>query len=60
MTTDRLVAVHEAVQELCRDLYGVTAVTHESTGQVCNLPSTTRQASDRVLEQHLGGRSVRL
>ena len=43
MTTDGLVAVLEAVQTLCRDSYGVTAVTHESTEQVCNLPSTTRQ-----------------
>ena len=45
MTTDGLVAVLEAVQTLCRDSYGVTAVTHESTGQVCNLPSTTRLAA---------------
>ena len=43
MSADGLVAVFEAVQALCRGPYGVTAVTHESTGQVCNLPSTTRQ-----------------
>ena len=43
MTTDRLVAVLKAVQELCGNPYGVTAVTGESTGQVCILPSTARQ-----------------
>ena len=59
MTIDGLVAVLEAVQTLCQDSYGVTAVTHESTGQVCNT-FQARRASDCVLEQHLGGRSVRL
>ena len=43
MSTHRLVAVPEAVQGLCGDLCGVTAVTRESHGQVCKLPSTARQ-----------------
>ena len=33
MSCDGLVAVLEAVQGLCGDPYGVTAVTHESTGR---------------------------
>ena len=52
MSTDRLVAVPEAVQGLCGDLCGVTAVTRESHGQVCSFQA--RRASDRVLEVYFG------
>ena len=51
MSCDGLVAVLEAVQELCRSFYGVTAVTAESYGCVWHLQQ--RYAGHDVLEVSL-------